>query len=73
MLLSNFYSPARNVDKGQSAVMELMDEGFQPVFLPLDVDNDESIIAAQEAVRAQFGRLDVLINNAGVLFRVSFF
>ncbi len=51
--------------------MELMSEGLQPVFLPLDVDNDDSIVAAQEAVRASFGRLDILINNAGVLLRVG--
>ncbi len=48
-----------------------MAEGLQPVFLPLDVASDDSILAAQEAVRASFGRLDVLINNAAVMFRVS--
>ncbi|XP_064399511.1 carbonyl reductase [NADPH] 3-like isoform X2 [Halichondria panicea] len=62
---------ARNVDKGQSAVMELMSEGLQPVFLPLDVDSEESILAAKEAVQISFGRLDVLINNAAVMFRKS--
>ena len=51
-------------------MMELMSEGLQPVFLPLDVDSEESIQAAKEAVHMQFGRLDVLVNNAGVLFRV---
>lgn len=51
--------------------MELMSEGLQPVFLPLDVDSEESILAAKEAVQISFGRLDVLINNAAVMFRVS--
>lgn len=66
----NFYI-ARNVDKGQSAVMELMSEDLHPVFLPLDVDSEESIQAAKEAVENSFGRLDLLVNNAGVLYRVS--
>ena len=64
---------ARNVDRGQSAVMELMSEDLHPVFLPLDVDNEESILAAKEAVENLFGRLDVLVNNAGVLYRVRSF
>ena len=53
-------------------MMELMSEGLQPVFLPLDVDSEESIQAAKEAVHTQFGRLDVLVNNAAVLFKVRF-
>ena len=69
-MLPVFYFLARNVDKGQSAVMELMSEGLQPVFLPLDVDSEESIMAAKEAVQISFGRLDVVINNAAVAFRV---
>ena len=53
--------------------MELMSEDLHPVFLPLDVDNEESILAAKEAVENLFGRLDVLVNNAGVLYRVRLF
>jgi len=36
--------------------------------LPLDVTDEASIRAAAEAVRAQDGALDWLINNAGVLY-----
>jgi len=32
----------------------------------LDVDDNKSIIAAAEAVASEFGRIDVLINNAGL-------
>lgn len=32
---------------------------------PLDVTSDESVTAAVEATRERFGRIDVLVNNAG--------
>lgn len=69
MLLTVNYV-ARNVDRGQNAVKELMSEGLQPVFLPLDVDSEESIQAARDALQTRFGRLDVLVNNAGVVHGV---
>ena len=49
---------------------QLEEEGLQPEFLPLDVDSEESIREAKETVEKKYGRLDVLINNAGVLLRV---
>lgn len=33
--------------------------------LQVDVESDESIGAAYEEVQSQFGRVDVLVNNAG--------
>ncbi|GKT81201.1 hypothetical protein ColTof4_13624 [Colletotrichum tofieldiae] len=41
----------------------------EPQFLPLalDVADEASVGAAAVAIRAEFGRLDVVINNAGVL------
>ena len=57
---------ARNRERGIQAVAELAAEGRQAWFVPLDVTSDESVAAAAAAVRARTGRLDVLINNAGV-------
>jgi NAD(P)-dependent dehydrogenase (short-subunit alcohol dehydrogenase family) len=37
-----------------------------PLFVPLDVTDRAGFAAAAEAVDARFGRLDVLVNNAGV-------
>ena len=49
---------------------QLEEEGLQPEFLHLDVDSEESIRTAKETVEKKHGRLDILINNAGVLLRV---
>jgi NAD(P)-dependent dehydrogenase (short-subunit alcohol dehydrogenase family) len=38
-------------------------------FLPLDVASEESWLSALAAVRAERGRLDVLVNNAGINIR----
>ena len=66
-----FPAVARNRERGEDAVKQLEEEGLQPEFLPLDVDSEESIKSAKETVEKKYGRLDVLINNAGVLLRVS--
>ena len=67
-----FSSPtARNLERGESAVAQLEGEGLNPEFLLLDVDSEESIRAAKEMVEKKYGRLDVLVNNAGILLRVS--
>lgn len=49
---------------------QLEEEGLHPEFLHLDVDSEESIRTAKETVEKKHGRLDILINNAGVLLRV---
>ena len=36
------------------------------------MDSEESIRAAKEMVEKKYGRLDVLVNNAGILLRVNF-
>ena len=39
--------------------------GSNALALKLDVDNPQDVAAAVEAVKQEFGRLDVLVNNAG--------
>lgn len=59
------------MERGKQAVRELESEGLNPEFVQLDVSNSESIENAQKWVQEKYGRLDVLVNNAGVLLRVS--
>jgi NAD(P)-dependent dehydrogenase (short-subunit alcohol dehydrogenase family) len=58
---------ARDPGRGESAAQELVAQGLNVRYLPLDVTSDASVDAAAEQVRADHGRLDVLVNNAGVL------
>ncbi|MEV6280232.1 SDR family NAD(P)-dependent oxidoreductase [Nocardia sp. NPDC051832] len=57
---------ARDAARGTRAAAELAEAGLACRFVPLDVTSDESVAAAAGQVRAAVGRLDVLINNAGI-------
>lgn len=51
----------------EKAAASLRGEGLDVQALPLDVTSLTSIASAVEQVQQQQGRLDVLVNNAGVL------
>ncbi|KAK5128379.1 hypothetical protein LTR85_003047 [Meristemomyces frigidus] len=55
--------------EGEAAVSRLLEEDSSRSLsvIPIDVTSDASISAAAGKVAADFGRLDVLINNAGIL------
>ena len=55
------YIGARSSERGQAAAAEL---GAR--FVPLDVTEDVSVLAAMRVIEADEGRLDVLVNNAGI-------
>lgn len=57
----------RDQDRTDAAAAALGDEGLDVEALPLDVEVPSSIAAAAEQVERDHGRLDVLVNNAGVL------
>ena len=57
---------ARNEKAGRAAAEKLSGAG-DVVFLQIDVSDDKSIRAATDELGRQSARLDVLINNAGIL------
>jgi NAD(P)-dependent dehydrogenase (short-subunit alcohol dehydrogenase family) len=58
---------ARDLEKSHAAAAALRGQGADAAALPIDVTDDESVRAAAEAVRAEHGHVDILINNAGIL------
>jgi NAD(P)-dependent dehydrogenase (short-subunit alcohol dehydrogenase family) len=58
---------ARDRAKGVDAALKLQAEGLDVEALTLDVTDAASIAAAVADVEKKFGRLDILINNAGIL------
>nr|XP_039336348.1 carbonyl reductase [NADPH] 3 isoform X2 [Saimiri boliviensis boliviensis] len=58
---------ARDVARGQAAVQQLQAEGLSPRFHQLDIDDLQSIRALRDFLRKEYGGLNVLVNNAGIL------
>jgi len=61
----------RDRDRGEAAVAELGREGVAVRLLPLDVTSDDSVKQAAASLAQQTGRLDVLVNNAGIAGRAD--
>ena len=57
---------ARDEQKGRLAVKSLQDEGLNAEFLLLDVTKEDSVKLAAQTVAQEQGKLDILINNAGI-------
>lgn len=57
---------ARDPQKGEAAAETLRGEGYDAQFVRLDVNKAEDHAAAAEWLQKKFGRLDILINNAGI-------
>ncbi len=59
----------RNREKSARAVAELQSLGGQAVAIEVDVADEASVDALIRASAEQWGRLDVLVNNAGINIR----
>jgi NAD(P)-dependent dehydrogenase (short-subunit alcohol dehydrogenase family) len=59
---------ARDISKGEKAAKQLFDRGLDVVFYQLDVSNQNHINRVSEQIMQQFTRLDVLVNNAAILY-----
>lgn len=59
---------ARREADGQAVAEAIRQRGGQAVFIRCDVSKEEDVVAMTRQVIDQFGRIDVLVNNAGVNF-----
>src|SRR4030095_12834036 len=58
---------ARRPEAGEEAVKKLDAQKLSAQFHPLNVTEPESVAALRDFLERTFGRLDVLINNAGII------
>ena len=57
---------SRTPEKGKLAVSQLQSEGLDIIYHPLSITEIDSILQLKQFLINEFGRLDVLINNAGI-------
>jgi NAD(P)-dependent dehydrogenase (short-subunit alcohol dehydrogenase family) len=60
----HIFMGSRNEERGVAAAAKLMASNVEAI--TIDVTSDTSIAAAAATIESKFGRLDVLINNAGI-------
>src|SRR5437868_5462465 len=59
---------ARDLQKGEDAAGPLQQGGLKVIPVQLDVTDQQSIDAVRLTVEKQFDKLDVLVNNAAILY-----
>ena len=57
---------ARNAEAGEKAAALLREEGLDVQFQLIDVTDDATIAASANRIAADWGRLDILVNNAAI-------
>lgn len=58
----------RDLSRGEAAAVQLRSEGIDARAVLLDVTSDTSVAAAARTIDGETGGLDVLVNNAGLMF-----
>jgi Short-chain dehydrogenases of various substrate specificities len=58
---------ARDQKRGEAAAAELTAAGLEVAYLAVDLNDIEGIATAASTIEARYGRLDILINNAGIV------
>lgn len=61
------YLGARDEGRGRAAEEALKGEGLDVRFVRLDLADERSMLDAEAQIDRDFGRLDVLVNNAGIV------
>ena len=65
----NVIITVRDNKKGQSTIAELGHSKNEINYVIMDVDNSDSVMRAADDIKQKFNNVDLLINNAGILFK----
>ena len=61
------YLGSRNFEKGNAVVKELNENGYENIkAIQIDSTKPDTILAAKNIIESEQGKLDILINNAGI-------
>ncbi|MEQ1603904.1 MAG: SDR family oxidoreductase [Pyrinomonadaceae bacterium] len=63
---------ARSEEKGKEAEATLKAEGLDVEYINIDVDNAATHASAAQEIEKKYGKLDILINNAGIFLAEEF-
>lgn len=55
-----------DLDAGKSTIESLVENGAEAQFIQTDITNSTDVEALMKKVKEQYGRIDILCNNAGV-------
>ena len=55
-----------DVQNGQQLQQQLLDEGFDALFVECDMSDPEAVVNLVKTASERYGRIDVVINNAGI-------
>jgi NAD(P)-dependent dehydrogenase (short-subunit alcohol dehydrogenase family) len=58
---------ARDPGLGEKAAARLREEKLDARFVRIDLTRNETIAAAASAIQSEFGKLDILVNNAAIV------
>ena len=64
MINDGFHTILVDVENGESLVNKL---GTSATFISCDISDEEQVVSLFNTVKDEFGRVDVLINNAGII------
>ncbi|KAH9637801.1 hypothetical protein HF086_017579 [Spodoptera exigua] len=65
------YLTSRNEQRGAAAVAALEREGLHPRYHQLDITDTRSLETFRDYIKKNYDGIDILINNAGILFKSS--
>ncbi len=59
----------RDAEKGEQTSSSLRGQGYDAGFVYADVSNEEDVAAMADVIEARHGRVEVVVNNAGIAMR----